>query len=86
MIVEGITIQPVQIEACLKRMQEPGTWFTCSVMHAAERAGVMGGDVAMRLADRLVQRERRLGRIRQVARGIWEWSQSNGNEQSGGTD
>lgn len=79
MIVEGINITPEQVDACYKRMQQPGTWYTVSVAHAAERAGVNGRDAAHRLADRLVQRERKSGRIRQVARGIWEWSDHNGS-------
>lgn len=78
MFVEGVFIEPHQVEACLKRMQEPGTWYTMTIAHLAEGLGVKKGDCAARLADRLVQRERRAGRIRQVARGIWEWSADNG--------
>lgn len=74
MIVQGTEITDAQIEACLAFMKKPGTWYGTSVMRAASNAGVEWGPVAMRLADRLIQRERKAGNVRQVARGIWEWS------------
>ena len=42
--------------------------------NAAYEAGVLSGEVASRLADRLIQRERRAGRIIPVNRsGLWKY-------------
>lgn len=76
--VQGKEIPDEQVTACIERMRKPGVWCASSIEAAAEAAGVPWGQLSMRLADRLIQRERKAGRIIQVKRGWWEWRARNG--------
>jgi hypothetical protein len=69
--VYGEQIRDEQISAALAAMVGE---FRCSdIENALVRAGVREpGAVAMRAADRLLQRERKAGRIRAVNNRLWE--------------
>lgn len=66
----------IATEACLLRMEQGPFPFT---HHDVYRAGnhavgdyeMVGGGFAYRLADQLIQRERKAGRIVQIKRGKW---------------
>ena len=62
MKVQGRDITPEQIEACLQRMRA-APFEAFQISHVAYESGVKPGDVAARLADRLIQRERKAGTI-----------------------
>lgn len=67
MKVHGIEISEGQIAAMLQAM---GTRFRLAdVISAAEAAGVQKGEIAMRAADRLVQKQRKAGKIRIIDSG-----------------
>jgi hypothetical protein len=72
-IVQGVLVSQHQVDRCYARMQN-GNVFSCqNIEAAAEKAGVERGAPAMRLADRLIQHERKAGNIVQIRRGVWEW-------------
>jgi hypothetical protein len=72
MYVTGRRIEPQQVNALLSRMRLRE--FTASQLAlCAEKAGVERGECAMRLADRLIQRERKAGNLSRIGRG-WRWS------------
>ncbi len=63
MNVHGVEITEEQIEKARQRMME-GPFTALQIIVVLERAGVPGnGDVAMRAADRLVQKNRKAGKI-----------------------
>jgi len=71
MRVLGVTVTPAIERACMARMR--AGWFT-----AAQLADVVWGapkvsyDTSYRVADRLIQRERKAGHIVRHGRG-WIW-------------
>ena len=69
MKIYGIEITEVQIEACLKRMRSHGEFMAGDIAaHVVDRIADANSsvreNVAYRLADRLIQRERKAGRIK----------------------
>ena len=71
MKVLGYTVSPEIEAACLERMMFQG-WFTASMIEdCAHKAGAPLF-VCHRIADRLIQRERKAGRIKRHGRG-WAW-------------
>lgn len=62
MKVQGKEITQEQIDVCLKRMRA-NPFEAWQISQIAYDAGVKPGDVAARLADRLIQRERAAGTI-----------------------
>lgn len=84
MKVRGIEITQAQIDACLARMKLEPFFRSYQIETAAERAGV--GET-MRMVDRLIQRERKAGRIALANRsGLWKYvgSGDNGSENPRG--
>lgn len=80
MKVQGIEVSQKAIDACLARMQRGDYFRAYFIASAAYDAGVSSGEVASRLADRLIQRERKAGRIIPVNRsGLWKWLGSSHN-------
>lgn len=74
MKVQGIEVSQANIDACLARMQRGDYFRAYYIASAAYDSGISNGDVASRLADRLIQRERKAGRIIPVNRsGLWKW-------------
>lgn len=72
MRTHGVTITPEQEAAAIARMRE-GPFVSRNIEGALTRAGVVDVDrfpVVMRTADKLLQRERKAGRIRFEA-GRW---------------
>ena len=72
MKVDGIEIPPEVIDACLERMRSGR--FRCSdIIEAARNSGVQtAGLEYTRIADRLIQRERKAKRIKAVEYPYWE--------------
>lgn len=69
MKIYGIEITEAQIEACLKRMRSHGEFMAGDIAaHVIDRIADANSkvreDVAYRLADRLIQRERKAGNIK----------------------
>jgi hypothetical protein len=72
--VYGFTPTPEQMASALEYMQR--VCFTHSVLQDRfHRMGISGDGVAHRLADRLIQRERKAGNIHQIRHAVWEWKQ-----------
>jgi hypothetical protein len=72
--VQGIEVSQAHIDACLERMKRGDYFRAYFIASAAYDAGVSSGEVASRLADRLIQRERKAGRIIPVNRsGLWKY-------------
>lgn len=71
MKVKGVEITEQQLAAMLQAMGE--RFRAADVMAAAEAAGVQKGEVAMRAADRLLQKQRKAGKIKIIASGPY-WS------------
>jgi hypothetical protein len=69
MRVLGTEITDEQIAAGVAAMR--GHFRMADVFGALQRAGVKGTGVADRAADRLLQRERKAGRIRAVNNRLW---------------
>lgn len=71
MQIKGVDITEAQSQAILASMQ---TRFRASdVIAAAEAAGVEKGEIAMRAADRLIQKQRKAKKIRLVGSGpYWD--------------
>lgn len=89
MYVYGIPITDEQIEACLAKMRAAPMFATSTIEAEAVRAGIperIGASwqsiyPANRLADRLVQRERKAGNIERCSNGMrhgswWRWRSS----------
>jgi hypothetical protein len=72
MIVEHTPIFQEWIDACLARMQQ-GPFKAADIAMAARQAGAV--TVFFRLADRLIQRERKAGNISMNADNKWKWNQ-----------
>ena len=71
MIVQGHTVTPEQEAAALAAMRAP--FMAACVARVVAAAGVPSADyTANRVADRLIQRERKAGRIR-LAPKPWRW-------------
>ncbi len=73
MIVHGFVVtNAVQCELIARMMREP---FQCiDIYESARREGVpFERDIALRLADRLIQRERKAGHIVRAGR-AWRWA------------
>lgn len=71
MRVKGVEITEAQIEAIMASMCK--RFRASDVIAAAEAAGVEKGEIAMRAADRLIQKQRKANRIRIIASGpYWE--------------
>ena len=70
MKVCGYTVSPETEAACLARMRKE--WFTA--LQVADTANDLGVPFAKdyRFADRLIQRERKAGRIERYGKG-WIW-------------
>lgn len=80
MKVQGIEITQEQIDACLARMKATEYFRLYEIVSAASRAGVTSMDAANRLGDRLIQRERKAGRIIPANRsGLWRHTGSSDN-------
>ena len=70
MIVLGRKIPQSVVNACVARMSK--TFYAANIEQVAWELGISVTDgVSMRLADRLIQREKKAGRIRRVG-GKWE--------------
>lgn len=70
MKVNGKEVPPKVIDACLERTRSER--FRCSdIIEAARDSGVKGLEYT-RIADRLIQRERKAKRIRAVDYPYWE--------------
>jgi hypothetical protein len=77
MNIYGVKISEEQINAAVRSMR--GTFTMVDVIHALCRAGVAAeGPVAARAADRLLQRERKAGRIRCNPNNKRQWLASEG--------
>lgn len=71
MNVKGVEISEAQVEAISASMTK--RFRASDVIAAAEAAGVPVGEIAMRTADRIIQRQRRAQQIRIIASGpYWE--------------
>lgn len=71
MRVKGVEVTEAQIQIILSAMQK--RFRAADVVAAAEAAGVAKGEVAMRAADRLIQKQRKAKQIRIVDSGpFWE--------------
>ncbi len=71
MRVKGVEVTEAQIQMVLRSMQS--RFRAADVIAAAEAAGVARGEVAMRTADRLIQKQRKAKQIRIVDSGpYWE--------------
>lgn len=74
MIVQGIEIAQAHVDACLARMKRGDYFRAYFIASVAYDSGISNGEVASRLADRLIQRERKAGRIIPVNRsGLWKY-------------
>lgn len=71
MKVKGIEITQAQIDACLVRMRMD-RFYACQIYVTAIGAGV-SEIAADRVADRLIQRERKAGRIELLPGNCWKW-------------
>lgn len=82
MRVQGIQITQAQIDACLARMKEAEFFRFHEIVGAAMRAKVPH-EARDRLADRLIQRERKAGRIMPANRsGLWKQASPSTSEAS----
>ena len=73
MKVLGYKVMPSVEQACLSRMHSG--WFSAAnIAYVAERYGKLIGHspIAYRIADRLIQRERKNGNLRRFGKG-WTW-------------
>lgn len=71
MQIKGVEITEAQVEAILASMQK--RFRASDVIAAAEAVGVEKGEIAMRAADRLIQKQRKAKTIRLVGSGpYWE--------------
>jgi hypothetical protein len=63
MKVYGIEITQAEIDACVARMKLTPYFGSYQIERVLEKAGHRGGNIAMRAADRIIQRERKAGNI-----------------------
>lgn len=83
--VNGIEITQAQIDACLARMRATEYFRAHEIVGAAYRAGV-ANEATDRVADRLIQRERKACRIVQMNRqGLWRYTGSRDTSTTGQT-
>ncbi len=72
MIVLGNTVPPAMIAACIKRMRAR-SFTACDIEQTAwECNSSISNVVLYRIADRMIQRERKAGNIR-YANKLWTW-------------
>ena len=69
MKVKDVEISEAQVEAMRGAMS--AKFRASDIVSAAELAGVPTGEVSMRAADRLIQAERKRGRIRVTTPPFW---------------
>jgi hypothetical protein len=67
MNVKGVEITAEQVAAMSAAMTEQ--FRSADIIAAAEEAGVPKGEIAMRAADRIVQQQRKAGKIQIVKSG-----------------
>lgn len=73
MKVNGIAIPPQVVDACLARMRSGGRFRCSDITEAARNSGVTtAGLECTRIADRLIQQERKAKRIKAVDYPFWE--------------
>ncbi|WP_455233507.1 hypothetical protein [Geopseudomonas aromaticivorans] len=75
MKVKDVEISEAQLAAMRGAMA--GEFRASDIVRAAEQAGVPAGEIAMRAADRLIQAERKQGRIKPAASSPF-WVLANG--------
>lgn len=75
--VQGIEITDDVITACLLKMQSEKSGFKAlKIETEAERHGIPSNDgLSMRVADRLIQRERKKGNLALLPSRLWLWIQ-----------
>jgi hypothetical protein len=72
--VEGHEVSQDAIDACIARMKNGGYFRAFEIEGIVERAGLPKSISAMRVADRIIQRERKAGNITTCTiRPYWKW-------------